>query len=38
VVIDAWMIGWFAVAAVICLAATAIPLRVGLKKMESFEF
>ncbi len=38
VVIDAWMIGSFAVAALLCVAATVIPLRVGLKKMESFEF
>jgi heme/copper-type cytochrome/quinol oxidase subunit 1 len=32
------MIFWFAVAAVICLIATVVPLRVGLRKMESFEF
>src|SRR5215510_15565733 len=32
VVIDAWMIGWFTVAAVLCAAATVIPLRVGLRK------
>ena len=38
VVVDGWMIFWFAVAALICAAATAIPLRVGLRKMESFEF
>jgi ABC-2 type transport system permease protein len=38
VTIDAWMIGWFTVAAAICAAATVIPLRVGLKRMESFEF
>ena len=38
VVVDGWMIFWFAVAAVICAAATAIPLRIGLRKMESFEF
>ncbi|MGH7701359.1 MAG: putative ABC transporter permease subunit [Gemmatimonadales bacterium] len=38
VVVDAWMILWFAVAAASCAAATVIPLRVGLKKMESFEF
>ena len=36
--IDASTIGAFAIAATICAAATAIPLRVGLKKMESFEF
>jgi len=38
VVVDGWMIFWFAVAAFICAAATAIPLRIGLRKMESFEF
>jgi ABC-2 type transport system permease protein len=38
VVIDAWMIFWFVVAALLCAAATVIPLRVGLRKMESFEF
>src|SRR6266581_7574208 len=38
VVIDARMIGWFAVAALVCAAATAIPLKVGLKRMERFEF
>ena len=38
VVIDGWMIGCFAVAALLCVAATVIPLRVGLRKMESFEF
>jgi ABC-2 type transport system permease protein len=38
VVVDAGMIAWFAVAALICAGATAIPLKVGLKKMESFEF
>jgi len=38
VVVDAWMIFWFAVAAVICALATAIPLRVGLRRMEEFEF
>ena len=38
VVVDGWMIFWFAVAALICAAATAIPLRIGLRKMESFEF
>jgi ABC-2 type transport system permease protein len=38
VVIDAWMIFWFVVAAALCAAATVIPLRVGLRKMESFEF
>jgi ABC-2 type transport system permease protein len=38
VVVDAWMIFWFAVAAGICALATAIPLRVGLRRMEEFEF
>jgi len=38
VVIDAAMILWFCVAGAICAAATVIPLRVGLRKMESFEF
>jgi len=38
VVVDAWMIFWFAVAAAICAAATAIPLRIGLRRMENFEF
>jgi len=38
VIVDAWMIFWFAVAALLCGAATAIPLRFGLRKIESFEF
>jgi ABC-2 type transport system permease protein len=38
VVVDAWMVLWFAIAALMCAAATVIPLRVGLKKMESFDF
>ena len=38
VVVDVWMVLWFGVAAVLCILATVIPLRVGLKKMESFEF
>jgi hypothetical protein len=38
VVIDAWMIGWFGVAAAIAVLATVVPLWVGLRKMESFEF
>src|SRR5207245_367482 len=37
VVVDGWMIFWFAVAAVICAAATAIPFRSGLRKMERCE-
>jgi ABC-2 type transport system permease protein len=38
VVIDAWMLGCFTVAALICTAATVIPLIVGLRRMEQFEF
>src|SRR5436853_2134151 len=38
VVGDGGMLFWFTVAAALCAAATVIPLRVGLKKMESFEF
>ena len=38
VVVDSGMIFWFAIAAGICAAATAAPLWVGLRKMESFEF
>jgi hypothetical protein len=38
VVVDSGMIFWFGIAAVICLIATVVPLRVGLRKMESFEF
>lgn len=38
VAVDAWMIGWFAAAAGLCVLATILPLRVGLRKMESFEF
>jgi ABC-2 type transport system permease protein len=36
--VDAYMAGAFTVAALVCAAATVIPLRVGLRKMESFEF
>ncbi|HET9385249.1 MAG TPA: hypothetical protein VFO67_08890 [Gemmatimonadales bacterium] len=32
------MLVWFAVAAALCAAATFIPLRMALRKMESFEF
>lgn len=32
------MMVWFAVAAALCTAATIIPLRVALRKMEAFEF
>ena len=38
VVVDGWMISWFAVAAMLCAAATALPLWVGLRRMERFEF
>ena len=38
VVVDSWMIGWFALAAVICGAATWVPLWVGLRRIEQLEF
>ena len=38
VVVDAWMIACFGVAAVLCAAATVVPLRLALRKMETFEF
>jgi len=38
VVVDGWMVMWFTAAAVICAAATVIPLVVGLRRMEQFEF
>src|SRR2546427_1150425 len=38
VVIDVWMIGGFTVVAAVCGAATVIPLKIGLKRMERFEF
>src|SRR5881628_420006 len=38
VVIDGWMFLWFSVAAGLCAAATIVPLRLALKKMETFEF
>jgi len=38
VVVDAWMIAWFAVAAAVCAAATAVPLWIGLRRIERFEF
>lgn len=38
VTIDMWIIGAFVAVTLICLLATAIPLRVGLRKMEGFEF
>ncbi len=36
--INPTMIGAFAAVAAICLTATIVPLKVGLKKMEGFEF
>jgi ABC-2 type transport system permease protein len=36
--VDAWMIGCFVFAALLCAVATVVPLRIGLKKMEGFEF
>jgi len=36
--VDGAMIAWFAAAAGLCAAATIIPLRVGLRRMEQFEF
>jgi ABC-2 type transport system permease protein len=38
VVIDSWMLLWFGVAALLCLVATVVPLRVGLRRMEQFDF
>jgi len=38
VVVDGWMVLCFTVAAALCAAATAIPLWVGLRRMESYEF
>jgi hypothetical protein len=32
------MLVWFAVAAALCTAATFVPLRMALRKMETFEF
>ncbi len=32
------MIGAFVLVAAICLAATVVPLKVGLRRMEAFEF
>ena len=36
--INVWMVGSFAAVAVICVTATVVPLLVGLRKMEQFEF
>ena len=38
VVIGPWMLLCFTAAALVCAAATVIPLLVGLRRMESFEF
>ena len=38
VTVGGWMIACFTVAALLCAAATAIPLRIGLRRMEAFEF
>src|SRR5881296_2209398 len=38
VVVDAGMIAWFAVAAALCAGATAVPLWIGLRRMERFVF
>ena len=38
VLIDAWMIWWFAAAAGLCAGVTASALRAGLRRMERFEF
>jgi ABC-2 type transport system permease protein len=36
--VSAGMVGAFAAVALVCAAATVIPLRVGLRKMQGFEF
>jgi ABC-2 type transport system permease protein len=38
VVVDAWMVLWFTVAAALCAAATVIPLKAGLRRIERLEF
>jgi ABC-2 type transport system permease protein len=38
IAVDAWMIAAFAAVVLICAAATVVPLRVGLRRMEQFEF
>jgi ABC-2 type transport system permease protein len=35
---DPWLVGSLVLVVIICLTATIIPLRLGLKKMESMEF
>lgn len=36
--VDGWLIGSLVLVVIVCLAATIIPLRLGLRKMESMEF
>ena len=36
--VNIWMVGAFAAVVVICLTATVVPLLVGLRRMEQFEF
>src|SRR5690349_12358644 len=36
--VNAWTVGRFTAAALACAAATVIPLWIGLKRIESFEF
>ena len=36
--VDIWMVGAFAAVVIICLTATVVPLLVGLRRMEQFEF
>jgi len=36
--VNVWMVGAFAAVVMICLTATVVPLLVGLRKMEQFEF
>jgi ABC-2 type transport system permease protein len=36
--VDAWMIGCFVCAGLLCAVATAVPLRIGLRKIESLDF
>ncbi len=38
VVVDVWMIGWFAATAALCAVVTVTALRAGLRRMERLEF
>jgi ABC-2 type transport system permease protein len=38
VAVDGWMMFFFAVGATLCIVATAVPLRIALRKMDTFEF